>query len=60
MKYKDWELKAKKLKSGWKVVAVKKTKYGTQTMAQKAPYSVTRKEAIKGTKDMIRYYEKVI
>ena len=57
VKYKDWILKSKLLKTGWKITAVKKTKYGTQTMEQRAPFSATGILAFKCTKRMIDFYE---
>lgn len=59
VKYKNWNLKSKKLKTGWKVTAVKKTEDGTHTMVQKMPFKSTQQESIRGTKRAIDYYDKL-
>jgi len=56
MKYKDWNIKAKKMKTGWKATGTRTTQYGVQTITQKQPFSKTRDKAIKGVKNSIRFF----
>ena len=58
MKYKNWTITSKKLKTGWKSKAKRVTRFGTQTVTQTTPFSKTKKSSIEGIKDSIRYYYK--